>query len=202
VCFILLNALCMSVGAPSRITEKIYNQIPHSHVGDGELAQFYTIPCNTTTSLSLTIAGISYSIDPVDLLIPIYEDVCFGSIVPFDTNGGAWLLGCPFLKNVYSVFRFDPLAVGLAALSPAAGGPGASSTVHSWSHATYSFTVKFQNTAPAVPGSTTTTASLPSSSSNSKAGPAAASLTGCSLLGSILVSCASAVAGAYIALLI
>jgi len=33
----------MSVAAPSHIAEKIYNQIPHSHVGDGELAQFYTI---------------------------------------------------------------------------------------------------------------------------------------------------------------
>jgi len=33
----------MSVGAPSHIAEKIYNQIPHSRVGDGELAQFYTI---------------------------------------------------------------------------------------------------------------------------------------------------------------
>jgi len=66
-------------------------------------------------------------------------------------------------------------------------------------HYRLAFTVKSQQTAPT--GSTTTP---PSSSPSHKAGPAVAvaSLTKWGLLGSILASCASAVAGAYIVALL
>jgi len=65
-------------------------------------------------------------------------------------------------------------------------------------------TVKFQNTAPTAPAGSTTTTSLPSSSSSHKAGAAVAvaSLMKWGLLGSVLASCASAVAGAYIVALL
>jgi len=36
----------------------------------------------------------------------------------------AWVVGDTFLKNVYSVFRANPPAVGFAQLSAAAGGSG------------------------------------------------------------------------------
>jgi len=40
---VCLTPPCMVVGAPSPITEKIYGEIPHSQVGHGELAGYYTI---------------------------------------------------------------------------------------------------------------------------------------------------------------
>ncbi|KIJ37242.1 hypothetical protein M422DRAFT_260180 [Sphaerobolus stellatus SS14] len=39
-------------------------------------------------------------------------------------NGPNWIIGNTFLKNVYSVFRFDPLAVGFAQLSSSVAGSG------------------------------------------------------------------------------
>jgi len=90
--------------------------------------------------------------------------------------------------NVLCVLSFPLLPPQRACLTP---------------HYRLAFTVKFQNTAPAVPPGSTTTTSLPSSSSSHKAGaavagPAVASLAKWGLLGSILAPCA----GAYIALLI
>ena len=56
--------------------------------------------------------------------------ICAGGI--FDLNAGSnigggggnpnWVVGATFLKNVYSVFRSQPAAVGFAELSDAAGG--------------------------------------------------------------------------------
>jgi len=56
--------------------------------------------------------------------------ICAGAI--FDLNVGSnigqgggspsWVVGGTFLKNVYSVFRSQPAAIGFAELSDAAGG--------------------------------------------------------------------------------
>lgn len=58
------------------------------------------------------------------------SDICAGGI--FDLNAGSsidegggnpsWVVGATFLKNVYSVFRSKPAAIGFAELSSAAGG--------------------------------------------------------------------------------
>ena len=56
--------------------------------------------------------------------------ICAGGI--FDLNAGSsigqgggnpdWVVGGTFLKNVYSVFRSQPAAIGFAELSDTAGG--------------------------------------------------------------------------------
>lgn len=58
------------------------------------------------------------------------SNICAGGI--FDLTAGSnigegggnpnWVVGATFLKNVYSVFRSDPAAIGFAELSDAAGG--------------------------------------------------------------------------------
>jgi hypothetical protein len=58
------------------------------------------------------------------------SDICAGGI--FDLNAGSsigegggnpnWVVGATFLKNVYSVFRYQPAEIGFAQLSNAAGG--------------------------------------------------------------------------------
>lgn len=52
---------------------------------------------------------------------------CIGAFFEVDNTGTtapAWIVGDTFLKNVYSVFRQTPAAVGFAALSTNAGGTG------------------------------------------------------------------------------
>lgn len=58
------------------------------------------------------------------------SDICAGGI--FDLTAGSnigagganpsWVVGATFLKNVYSIFRYQPAAIGFAELSSAAGG--------------------------------------------------------------------------------
>jgi len=58
------------------------------------------------------------------------SSICAGGI--FDLNAGSnigegggnpnWVVGATFLKNVYSVFRSEPAAIGFAELSSTAGG--------------------------------------------------------------------------------
>ena len=58
------------------------------------------------------------------------SSICAGAIFDLSTGsniseGGGnpnWIVGDTFLKNVYSVFRSQPAAIGFAELSKAAGG--------------------------------------------------------------------------------
>lgn len=55
-----------------------------------------------------------------------------GSSVPSDSSSLTWVVGDTFLKNVYSVFRQTPAAVGFAALSTNAGGTGSGAFHFPW----------------------------------------------------------------------
>lgn len=49
-------------------------------------------------------------------------DLVIGSNIGTGQGIPEWIVGATFLKNVYSVFRLQPPAIGFAALSSAAGG--------------------------------------------------------------------------------
>jgi len=58
--------------------------------------------------------------------------LCVGGLLEFipalnGTSGPDWIVGGTFLKNVYSVFRSSPAAIGFAELSTAAGGSSSES---------------------------------------------------------------------------
>ena len=76
----------------------------------------------------MAFGGKSWPINANDInLGPIKSgsSICGGAITVFDTGGGGgnptWIFGATFLKNVYSVFRSQPAAIGFAELSDAAG---------------------------------------------------------------------------------
>jgi hypothetical protein len=73
-----------------------------------------------TVSLAFKFGGQTYTFNGVDLLMtdlsdhPGLEGMCLSSVFVLGsvlqknatgTNGPAWIVGEPFLKNVYSVFR-------------------------------------------------------------------------------------------------
>lgn len=79
----------------------------------------------------MAFGGKSWPISARDMnLGPIStgSSVCGGGIFAFDidTGGGvgipSWVVGDTFLKNVYSVFRFEPASIGFAELSNVTGG--------------------------------------------------------------------------------
>lgn len=91
----------------------------------------YMIPCpsgDNEIKLSFKFGNTDYSISHVDL-VSIKSDsaagMCASSIQGMDSGASmgegmynSWLLGDAFLKNVYSVYRYEPPSVGLAKLNP------------------------------------------------------------------------------------
>lgn len=49
-------------------------------------------------------------------------DLTAGSNIGVGGGNPSWVVGATFLKNVYSIFRSQPPAIGFAELSSAAGG--------------------------------------------------------------------------------
>ncbi|KAI0663368.1 acid protease [Cubamyces menziesii] len=137
------------IGGPSDAVRAIYEAIP----GSAEVSSmqgFYAFPCSTDVQVSLAFGGKSWPISSADMnLGRISASMCVGGIFDLslgsDVSGGGgnpvWVVGDTFLKNVYSVFRSNPAAVGFAQLSDAAGGSSAPSPSSSSPSATRSGTV-------------------------------------------------------------
>ncbi|KAJ7588116.1 aspartic peptidase A1 [Mycena floridula] len=108
------------VGGPATDIAAIYAQIPGSAAGTGNYDGYYTYPCDTTVDVTMAFGGKSWSISSADfLLAQLNKDTCLGAFFELATGSSApsWIVGDTFLKNVYSVFRYNPAAVGFAQLS-------------------------------------------------------------------------------------
>lgn len=101
---------------PDNDAAEIHSQIPGATL-DTKSGMFI-IPCNTTSAVAFKFGGVDFEINPKDLITaPIDGSNCVSSIVPgfnFDGKNVTWLVGTPFLKNVYSVFRVENPSVGFA----------------------------------------------------------------------------------------
>ncbi|KAH9032625.1 aspartic peptidase domain-containing protein [Lactarius hengduanensis] len=119
------------IGGPTAAVNAVWAAVPGSEALNGNLAGFFAFPCNTNLAISMSFGGPSWPISLADMnLGTVGNGRCLGAI--FDITQGtnvtpgegnpAWIIGDTFLKNVYSVFRASPPAVGFAQLSNAAGG--------------------------------------------------------------------------------
>src|ERR1700722_9047186 len=108
------------VGGPANDIAKIYAQVPGSKMGTGGN---WMIPCGTEVTVSMSFGGPQWQMSAGDFNTGIEgnESMCVGAFfsMPESSVGPPyWVVGDSFLKNVYSVFRFKPPAVGFAQLSP------------------------------------------------------------------------------------
>lgn len=112
------------VGGPSDVIAEVYAQIPDSQAGTGDYDGYYIYPCDTEVSVSIAFGGSSWSISSADFeLAQLSRSQCLGAFFELDMSGSSspsWIVGDTFLKNVYSVFRYEPAAVGFANLSSTA----------------------------------------------------------------------------------
>ncbi|KAH8980926.1 acid protease, partial [Lactarius hatsudake] len=119
------------IGGPTTAVNAIWAAVPGAVALGGNLTGSFAFPCNTDLSISMSFGGPSWPISLADMnLGTVGNGRCLGAI--FDITQGtnvtlgegnpAWIIGDTFLKNVYSVFRASPPAVGFAQLSNAAGG--------------------------------------------------------------------------------
>jgi len=81
--------------------------------------------CSTNVNISLSFGGKSWSINPDDFKVTTTRNGnCLGAIFEFSGTGSsnsntavAWIIGDTFLKNVYTVFRYNPASVGFATVA-------------------------------------------------------------------------------------
>ncbi|CCM06143.1 uncharacterized protein FIBRA_08393 [Fibroporia radiculosa] len=116
------------IGGPADVVSEIYAQIPGSQAGTGDMEGYYTYPCDTQVELTFKFGSSSnaWPVSPADFQFqPLQNDptTCVGAVFELDNSGTtapAWIVGDTFLKNVYSVFRYNPPSVGFATLSSTA----------------------------------------------------------------------------------
>ncbi|RIA86750.1 aspartic peptidase domain-containing protein [Glomus cerebriforme] len=97
---------------PNDDAAKLHSQIPGAKI-DPSGSGLFIIPCNTKAVVSLKFGGKNFEINPIDLVMPVSENLCASAIMP-GFAPGYWLVGITFLKNVYSVFDVKTPSVGLA----------------------------------------------------------------------------------------
>ncbi|KAG5361156.1 putative aspartic-type endopeptidase CTSD [Yarrowia sp. C11] len=94
---------------------KFHGYIPNSQT-DGKN---YALPCDSTVSIEIEVAGAKWAISPKDYIGFKYTDnsgLCASNIQGLKTgnDGLQWILGAVFMKNVYTVFDMDKKQVGFA----------------------------------------------------------------------------------------
>jgi hypothetical protein len=100
----------------------------------------FLVPCDTTAPVTLGFGGKTYDMSHKDYVgrpVASNNGSCSSLIVGRTLFGDSqWLVGAPFLKNVYSVYDFGGNRMGLAPLKAIAGSQGASNTISSAGPAT------------------------------------------------------------------
>lgn len=115
------------VAVPSSTASALYAQISGSRPLNLQGYEgYYEYPCSTDVSVALIFNGVSYSISNGDFNLGPFtssSQYCTGAFYGQDLGSQSpisWIVGATFLKNVYSVYAYNPPAVGFAALSGAA----------------------------------------------------------------------------------
>ncbi|KAI9573773.1 aspartic peptidase domain-containing protein [Boletus coccyginus] len=112
-----------NIAGPSSAIQAIYAQVPSSSPATGEWAGYYQYPCSTKVTVTFSFGGNTWTMSTADFqFAQISSSQCVGAFfeVSSTTTGNmspSWIIGDAFLKNVYSVFRYNPPSVGFATLS-------------------------------------------------------------------------------------
>lgn len=121
------------IGAPPEALQQIFEVFPGAQVGTGSAEGFYTIPCDSNVTVSLTFSQTSFAINPTTFnlgpvdstgatcLTSLFAISGLGDGTSSSTTFPSWIIGDSFLMGVYSVFRYSPPSVGFAALVGSGG---------------------------------------------------------------------------------
>ncbi|KAJ4144640.1 hypothetical protein LMH87_003515 [Akanthomyces muscarius] len=108
---------------PSSITDKLHAVID----GASKQGSYYSVPCDSTTPITITFSGVDYHIPAKDWIAPKDSSGnCFSNIYGQEVVKDSWLMGATFLKNVYAIFDKDGSRIGFA--QPAGSGSSSSSS--------------------------------------------------------------------------
>ncbi|KAG1825236.1 aspartic peptidase domain-containing protein [Suillus subalutaceus] len=102
------------IGAPTPIAASIWAQVPGSTEFTRDWQGLCAFSCDTNVTVYISFGGKKLG----DHNVNASSQMCAGGI--FDIGIGsvpAWIVDDTFLKNVYSVFRASPAAIGFAQLA-------------------------------------------------------------------------------------
>lgn len=137
---------------PPAFAEEFFGMIPGAKAAPDWGTGMWAVPCKTDLKVAMTIGGVDYDVFPDDMNFYLYnetEGTCISTIIAQSPGRIAdFLLGAAFMKNVYSVHRPDPPAMGFAKLK-AQGVPYAH-----WPEFKANVTVNTGNTTTPVPSPT------------------------------------------------
>ncbi|GMK58272.1 hypothetical protein CspeluHIS016_0503040 [Cutaneotrichosporon spelunceum] len=116
---------------PEEYSKEFFAQIPGAHEAPEHGAGMWALPCKTDAKIQFTFGGVDYDIFPDDFNFAIVDEeqgLCLSQIIGNSPGGMTeFLFGAAFLKNVYTIYRPEPPAVGMAKLvnkgTPYAGWP-------------------------------------------------------------------------------
>ncbi|RIB20736.1 aspartic peptidase domain-containing protein [Gigaspora rosea] len=92
-----------------------YDFINGSYAGYGGI---YHVPCDIKDQVTLKFGGIEFKLDPSDLIFAHDGHDCISSVqTGYFIDDMTWLIGYPFLKNVYSVYNIRDHTIGFAPLT-------------------------------------------------------------------------------------
>ncbi|PLW09925.1 hypothetical protein PCANC_23801 [Puccinia coronata f. sp. avenae] len=121
------------IGGPAKEVKQFYSQVIGSSPASGSYQGYYSYPCNSSVLVSFRFGGKNYSMAPNDFNLGPFgsNGRCLGSVFKLELSGASkslisWVIGDSFLKNVLSVYRYLPPAVGFAKLWSAFNSTGAS----------------------------------------------------------------------------
>ncbi|CAH7669682.1 aspartic peptidase domain-containing protein [Phakopsora pachyrhizi] len=111
------------IGLPGRLVAAIYSKIPGAAAAKGDYAGYYTYPCDSQVNFSIFFGGVEYPVSPSNFRaqgVKGDSKNCYGALFSTSSINAAagvstWIVGTSFLRNVYAVFRAEPLpAIGFA----------------------------------------------------------------------------------------
>lgn len=167
------------IGGPSDVVASIYAAIPGSQRMTGSYANYYEYPCAANIDFEITFGGFPIKMTDRDFNLGRYssdKSMCTGAVYVQSMSSNApiqWIVGATALKNVYSVFRYDPPAVGFANLPGSVASPSGVTTTIPVISSLVGAASSTANSSTASTASTSTSASRSVSAVSSKVSTAA-----------------------------
>ncbi|KAH9946949.1 aspartic peptidase domain-containing protein [Amylocystis lapponica] len=97
---------------PKYIADAIYGQVRGAWWSASD--SVYYLPCDAQISVSITIGGVPYTMDPADVVgYPASSGQCVGLFKVGNSSSVGIVLGVPFLQNVYTVYGYSSWGNGV-----------------------------------------------------------------------------------------
>jgi len=164
------------IGGPSDVVAAIYAAIPGSRRMTGSYANYYEYPCSANIDYKITFGTYTITMRDADFNLGKYSSdssMCTGAVFIQNMPANSpiqWIVGDTALKNVYSVYRYQPAAIGFASLPGSATNSRVSTTIPVIS------TLAAQSTSASMTNASITTTSSNSSTTSSVASASRAAL--------------------------